>query len=118
MERVPPAVLGSILLGRAGGKRKQENQHKAGLVLILLALFHQLMDFAVAFVGFGAVGTIVPLFDGVVALIELIGYCGDNTQRHDHPYAYNYKTHLSLFTFHSSLFTSTPIPADLRSFQN
>ena len=62
-------------------------------MLILLTLFNEVMDLTFAFIGGGAVGTIVPLFDGIVALIELIGYGGYEAQHNDHPYANQCKTH-------------------------
>ena len=87
-------------------------------------MLHEFVNLAVAFVCFRTGGTVVALLNGVVFLVKQVGYCGNDAQHHDHPYADNNETHPSLVTPHSSLLTphstlltSTPNPARCRSSQ-
>ena len=114
---VPPSRLGRVVLGGTGcqedrwgdkGRQKEKEADRGQLfncrflVFSLICLFHQTVQFACLVVSGGAGGTVVSLFDGVVPLVEPVGYCGNDAQHHDHPYAYQRKTHPKPCSFISS----------------
>ena len=63
------------------------------------------MNFAVPLIGLAARRAIMPLLDLVVSLVELIGYCGNHPQHHDHSYAHPDKRHVLLFTIQFTVYS-------------
>ena len=101
VERMPPSGATRVFLRRTSCERQREQQqHRQFFTFFLFYLFtffYQTVYLAVALVGFGAGRTVVPLDNGILTLVEVVGHQGNHPQHHDHPYAHNGERHF--FTF-------------------
>ena len=81
--------------------------------------FQKAVNFAVALLSSSAGRAVVTHLDGIVTLVEMVGYPGYHPQPHNQPYTNNCKFHSGskFLTLHSSLFTSMLNPASVKLFQ-
>ncbi len=86
--------------------------------------FQKAVNFAVALLSSSAGRAVVTHLDGIVTLVEVVGYPGNHPQPHNQPYTHQRKLHNSQFstlnyslTSYLSPLTSISNPALVRLFQ-
>ena len=86
--------------------------------------FQKAVNFAVALLSSSAGRAVVTHLDGIVTLVEMVGYPGYHPQPHNQPYTHQRKLHNSQLSIlnsqlslYYSLFTSMLNPASVKLFQ-